>query len=444
MFLSVALTLLLLGSANAATIGLQFTNGDSATGETDPNVSSGCTYWANSIESTDTCAALENYYGITTAQLVSWNPSLSATNCALNEGWSYCVEAPAVKPTTTKKTTTTTTTKATTTTSSTLKTTTTAATTTRAGGPSPTQTGLISTCNSYYFVQNGDSCWAIVNSYGSFTLDQFYSWNPAVKSDCSGLQSGYYVCVGVVGSGATTTTSKKATTTTAPPKTTTDPHSPRQSGIASNCNSYYFVEAGDECGKIATKYGITLSNFYAWNPAVGSTCGNLQAGYWVCVGVTGKATTTTKTTTKKATTTKTTTTKATTTTATGPSPTQSGIVAGCSTYYQAKEGDSCWSIVNEKYTYLTTAKFYKWNPAVGSSCSNLQVGYYYCVATKDEAPMPNTISTCKKWHLVASGDSCWSIEQQYSITAAQFGKWNPYVGSSCASLWLGYYVCVGV
>lgn len=53
------------------------------------------------------------------------------------------------------------------------------------------------------------------------------------ENDFSGLQSGYYVCVGVLGSSATTTSSK--TTTNGPPKTTTDPHSPHQSGIVANC-----------------------------------------------------------------------------------------------------------------------------------------------------------------------------------------------------------------
>ncbi|KAJ5988345.1 hypothetical protein N7481_003555 [Penicillium waksmanii] len=162
-------------------------------GETDPNVSTGCTYWANSILSTDTCAALESFYGMNVAQLVSWNPSLSTTACTLTEGWSYCVEAPAVKPTTTKATST-----------STLTTTTT--TTTAASGPSPTQRGLISTCNAFYFVQSGDYCAGITSTYGNFTLDQFYSWNPAVKNDCTGLQAGYYVCVGVTGSTTVTTT----------------------------------------------------------------------------------------------------------------------------------------------------------------------------------------------------------------------------------------------
>ncbi|KAH2160340.1 hypothetical protein KXW37_010006 [Aspergillus fumigatus] len=409
MIFSTILALTLWGSANAATLGRRFSNGDFATGETDPNVSSGCTYWANSIKSTDTCAALESYYGITIAQLVSWNPSLSASDCVLTVGWSYCVEAPAVK--TTRKTTMTT---ATTKTTTNVVTTTTPTTTTITGGvPSPTQSGLTTSCNAFYKVQPGDYCYQIMTTYGNFSLDQFYEWNPTVKSDCSGLQAGYYVCVGVAGSDTAPTTITAAPTTTTA-TTTSSSYSPQQTGITKECNKYYFVQKDDSCAGIAIKYSISVTDFYNWNPAVG-----------------------TSTTTEKSTTT-------TAATSAGPSPTQAGITADCETYYQAVSGDSCWSIVNEKYTYLTSDEFYTWNPAVGSSCANLQGGYYYCVATKTVHPMPNTTSTCKTWHLVASGDSCWSIEQQYSITATQFGTWNPYVGSSCASLWLGYYVCVGI
>ncbi|THC88290.1 hypothetical protein EYZ11_012262 [Aspergillus tanneri] len=72
MIFSQVLSLALLGSVNAATLGKRFSSGGFATGEKDPNVSSGCTCWANSIKLTDTCAALESYYGITIAQLVSW------------------------------------------------------------------------------------------------------------------------------------------------------------------------------------------------------------------------------------------------------------------------------------------------------------------------------------------------------------------------------------
>ncbi|KAL4901977.1 hypothetical protein BDW74DRAFT_169739 [Aspergillus multicolor] len=443
MFVVQALTLVfaLLASSSATVLSKRWTNGDSLTGDTDPGVTTDCSYWANSIAEGDTCADLQDFFGITTAQLVAWNPSLSQSDCELEVGLSYCVEAPNVSPPTTTASTVPPTNSATSTTKTTTVTTTT-------GGPSPTQTGLTSECSHFYLVEKGDYCQAIVDSYGSFTLEQFYSWNPAVKNDCSGLQAGYYVCVGVSGS-ITTTKTTMTTTTSAPSTTTTDPHSPQQSGIAENCNDYYFVVSGNTCIDIASDNGISLNDFYSWNPAVGTTCAGLQAGYYVCVGVSGLSSSTpyacycilmstgASTTTKTASTT-------TTATSSGPSPTQSGITSDCTTYYQAKAGDSCWSITNEEYTYLTQDLFYQWNPAVGSTCSNLQAGYYYCVATSDVAPMPDSISTCVKWHQVASGDTCWDIQQQYGITAAQFGRWNPYVGSGCASLWLGYFVCVGV
>ncbi|EAW14094.1 putative LysM domain protein [Aspergillus clavatus NRRL 1] len=334
------LTSLITGTARASAIQKRFTNGDSPTGTTDPNVVKDCSYWANSITSSDTCVNLENYFGITTAQLTFWNPSLSSTNCVLTVGWSYCVESPSVPTTTTTSTTTVPTT------TSTSPTTTT--TTSTSGAPSPTQSGLISTCDAFYKVQAGDICYNIVTSFGNFTIDQFYQWNPAVKTDCSGLQAGYYVCVGVPGLTTTTTT----TSTTIATTTTSATH-------------------------------------------------------------------------------------------TGPSPTQTGIISDCVTYYQVQSGDSCWSIVTKKYSYLTTSEFISWNPAVGATCSYLDVGYWYCVATSTVQPMPGTISTCTKYYQVASGDSCWSIEQANSITATQFNTWNPDVGSECAHLWLGYFVCVG-
>ncbi|GKZ65102.1 hypothetical protein AnigIFM50267_007266 [Aspergillus niger] len=434
---SLFLTLATFASVYALAVNKRFDNGDFPTGDTDPNVTSACTYWANSISSTDTCADLESYYGITSTQLTSWNPSLSTTSCALQEGWSYCVSAPAVSTTASSTSTVSTV-------SSSLLSTTTAApapgTTTGAGSPSPTQGGLSSSCDAFYYVEAGDSCWAIVNSYGNFTLNQFYSWNPAVKSDCSGLQPDYYVCIGVAGDTTVAPQTTLPATTAASAATSTGSYLPEQTGIASNCDKYYYVQHGDTCSDIATNHDISLNDFYSWNPAVGTTCSDLEADYWVCVGVSGGATATTTTSTS----TSTSTVSSTTPTSNAPSPTQSGLVGDCSTYYEAKSGDSCWSIVNDKYTYLTTSLFEEWNPAVGSDCSNLQPGYYYCVATQKQAPMPDTIDTCKKWHLVADGDNCWSIEQDAGVTASQFNMWNPYVGSSCANLWLGYWVCVGV
>ncbi|KAJ5618563.1 hypothetical protein N7528_006674 [Penicillium herquei] len=52
-------------------------------------------------------------------------------------------------------------------------------------------------------------------------------------------------------------------------------------------------------------------------------------------------------------------------------------------------------------------------------------------------------SGCTEFYLVQSGDSCWSIEQAYGISAADFEAWNPDVGTDCADgIWLDYYYCV--
>lgn len=34
--------------------------------------------------------------------------------------------------------------------------------------------------------------------------------------------------------------------------------------MISSCNKFYFVQAGDTCGDIATHNGIALTDFYAW------------------------------------------------------------------------------------------------------------------------------------------------------------------------------------
>jgi hypothetical protein len=112
-----------------------------------------------------------------------------------------------------------------------------------------------------------------------------YNW----MIDCTDLELGYYVCVGVPG-----TPTIPITKTTAIP-TSTGP-SPEQTGITKNCeclytiflfpptraqngkflmyvcnegNKFYKVVSGDYCEEIASKNDITVQQFYSWNPAVG-------------------------------------------------------------------------------------------------------------------------------------------------------------------------------
>lgn len=160
----------------------------------------------------------------------------------------------------------------------------------------------------------------------------------------------------------------------------------------------------------------------------------------------------------------TTSTTTTSSTATGPTPTQTGIVSTCNQWYQAVSGDTCEVIAN-KYGTFTVATFESWNPAVGTSCSSLFLGYCYCVgtttspttkistttaaatSTTSSGPQPEQsgiASNCNKYHLVVSGDTCAAIETNAGITSANFLAWNKAINSACSNLFLGYYVCIGV
>ncbi|KAI5457371.1 hypothetical protein BGZ63DRAFT_342493, partial [Mariannaea sp. PMI_226] len=73
-----------------------------------------------------------------------------------------------------------------------------------------------------------------------------------------------------------------STKTTSVPVTTP---SPVRDGMTKDCTKFYLMQSGDLCWSMAQNAGITLDQFYAWNPAVGSDCGNLWPDYYYCIGV---------------------------------------------------------------------------------------------------------------------------------------------------------------
>jgi LysM repeat protein len=186
----------------------------------------------------------------------------------------------------------------------------------------------VSNCTKYYKAVSGDSCSAISDSFGTFSVDQFISWNPAVQNDCSKLFVGYYYCVAVPG----TSTAKPTTTTTSASPTATGP-SPTQSVIVSDCTRYYKAVSGDSCAAILDQFGtFSTSHFIGWNPAVQQDCSKLFVGYYYCVAVPG---TPTQLTTSSATPTP---------TQSGPQPQQAGITKDCNKYYKVNNSDSCYNI----------------------------------------------------------------------------------------------------
>ncbi|KAF9882862.1 hypothetical protein FE257_004948 [Aspergillus nanangensis] len=412
-----------------------------------PGTTASCSKWTSAISGM-TCAMVESTWGVTEADFEAWNPFTLqvGSGCNLAVGFYYCVQVNfGGASSTTTTTTTTSTTFATSTTPST-----TVSTTTSAGNgistPTPTQAGMVDNCNAFHMVEDGDTCASIVAAAG-ITLGNFNAWNSGVGSGCSSLWLGYYVCTGVVGGTATTTS--KATTTTAGNGISTP--TPTQAGMVANCKSFHMVEETDTCASIASAAGITLANFNAWNSGVGSGCSSLWLGYYVCTGVVGGTTTT----------------KATTTTSAGngistPTPTQAGMVSNCKSFHMVADGDTCASIASA--AGITLANFNNWNSGVGSGCSSLWLGYYVCTGvvggttttkattttTKGNGvstPTPTQagmVTNCKTFYKVVDGSTCDSIAKAKGVTVANIEKWNPGVGSTCSSLWLGYYICVGL
>ncbi len=302
----------------------------------------------------------------------------------------------------------------------------------------------------YYQAVSGDSCEVISNKFGTFTVTQFQSWNP-VGPDCGQLFLGYYYCIAVPGTPTTRSTTSTIQTTSA----TSSGPSPTQTGIIATCTKYYKTVSGDSCQAISDRLGtFTVTQFISWNPAVQNDCSQLYLGYYYCIAIPGTPTTRTTTST----------TQATSTTST-VSPTQTGIISSCTKYYKTVSGDTC-QVISDRLGTFSVAQFISWNPAVQSDCSQLYLGYYYCVAipgtpttrtttsttSRDPTPtptgpqpqQPGIVSNCNKYYLVKSGDSCYTIQQTQAVTEVDFLRWNAGVKADCSNLFVGYYVCTGV
>ncbi|KAL4997218.1 hypothetical protein BDV10DRAFT_170105 [Aspergillus recurvatus] len=210
---------------------------------------------------------------------------------------------------------------------------------------------------------------------------------------------------------------------------------------------------GYGCSTLESNYHVTLAELLAWNSWMGSDCDaalfqNLSSydTRAICIGIDTSSSPTTSLTT---------TVTATTTTSSSVGPTQTDTVPGCKEFYTVDDDDGCDTI--EDLFGITFAQFYAWNPSVGSDCSNLWLGYAYCVdgststatttasTTGPGAPTQTGIAAnCIKYHTVETGDSCAAIESTYKVTFAQLYKWNPAIGEGCEMLVVGYAVCVGV
>ncbi|KAJ5949650.1 hypothetical protein N7454_001234 [Penicillium verhagenii] len=63
-------------------------------------------------------------------------------------------------------------------------------------------------------------------------------------------------------------------------------------------------------------------------------------------------------------------------------------------------------------------------------------------STSTDPVYPYATSSCTEYYSVASGDYCEKVESQYGITASELRSWNSGLDESCSNLWLGYQYCV--
>ncbi|KAK6443864.1 hypothetical protein FP744_10000112 [Trichoderma asperellum] len=165
--------------------------------------------------------------------------------------------------------------------------------------PTPVAAGESQNCTSWFAPTPDTICANILIAF-QITMAEFYTMNPSVGTDCSGLNAGTYCCVSTnpggqlpaftdTGSGTlsfVTTFSGwvSETTPTAKPLGVVTP-SPIQTGMVNNCNKFYNIQSGDSCAAIQSSYSITFTQLYSWNPAIGSNCQYLDVGDYICVGI---------------------------------------------------------------------------------------------------------------------------------------------------------------
>jgi hypothetical protein len=126
------------------------------------------------------------------------------------------------------------------------------------------------TCNFATAASAGDTCQSFSAEWG-LTEQTFESLNPGIS--CPDLVAGQNYCVvGSVASGGGSstfiTTTKPSTSSQIPTSSSSAPDQPQQTGTVTNCNKFYLVQSGDTCPAIEAQFGISMSQFIAWNPSV--------------------------------------------------------------------------------------------------------------------------------------------------------------------------------
>jgi len=321
------------------------------------------------VKSGDTLSAISAKYGVSVANLKTWNSLTSDTI--------YVNQALTIK-------------------GGTITVGTTAPTPTPTPAPAPTTSTTSSTS---YAVKSGDTLSAISAKYGVSVAD-LKTWNN-LTSDA------IYVNQALTIKGGTITVG-----TTAPTPTPAPAPAPTTSTTSSTS---YAVKSGDTLSAISAKYGVSVEDLKTWNNLTSDTIYVNQAltikGGTTPVGATAAPTPiSTPTSTPVVT--------------TAPTPTPISITSistTSSTSYAVKSGDTL-SAIGAKYSVSVASL----KIANNLTSDTIYVGQKLIIKTTNTVPNATitTIATNSNVHVVVSGDSLWDIAQKYSMSVSELKAAN--------------------
>ena len=360
----------------------------------------------HTVKSGDTLSAIAKKYGVTVANLKSWNNLKSDT---IYVGQSLVVKGDSSNTTTN--------------------------TVNKPSTSKPNTTTPVNNAKKHT-VKSGDTLSGIAKTYG-VTVANLKSWN-GLKNDM--IYVGQSLVVKGGSSNTTTNTTNKPSTSK--PSTTTPVNNTKK----------HTVKSGDTLSGIAKTYGVTVANLKSWNNLKSDT---IYVGQSLVVKSSNKASTASTTTVSKTNTNKTHTVKrgdtlfgislrydvsvanikkwnnlnsdmiyigqtlklnSTSTsqpvTTTAVKKTTTSTTAGT---YTVKHGDSLYSVAQSKKVTVDALK----------TANNLKGDMIYVgQLLKIPGTTTKAKTTTAKNHKVKSGDSLWSLSNKYGTSVAQIKSWN--------------------
>jgi len=197
---------------------------------------------------------------------------------------------------------------------------------------------------------------------------------------------------------------------------TSSPDGAVHPGQPANCNGWHTVVSGDNCQTVSQRYGISLSQFFEWNPAVSSDCLNnfwLDSAYCVRIGDINTRPSSSAGATSN------------------PTSTSTSMVTSQTTI----TSNSATPTTSYNSTYSVLHPVTSWNVSTTS--------------TDKTWPPTQTLAgqtaICNAWHRVVPGDTCQRMLDKYGLKSMDdFLSWNPAAKEDCEMLIADYWVCVGV